>query len=409
MQHLPKFNENHESDLNDDSLTNSVFSDHLSDSLSSPIDHSCAHTFPRSNIKLDMSDIGDSISSVESAFSNDHINNPLSPVDNPSSPIVNPSSTIVDPSPELLNSSSIANPSSSIDNPSSPVVNPSSIANPSSSIVNAPSQLVNPSSIANSSSPIDDSSSPVVTPSSISNPSSPNVSPSLLSLDAGTKPDEIQSSNVSLKQLDVPESNTNISSLPNTHSKSLDDLNLVQKSTDSPRLCVSSSDLDEVNDDSDDEDYVIPFLYNPDEDYYVIASLFPCTDQYLAVKSNPDVGGYAEVRDVTPQKLTLSSNTTCDDDFRTRSNSDAYDYVKDFVLPISPRLSPTNICVKHDALTRLNSDINDYEEINVNDYEEVKVQEGPSVPSSTTCVEDDYPVRTDSDYEEVKDYILQEV
>lgn len=381
MQQLPTFNESHESDHNDNSLPDSVFPDHLFSSLSSPIGHSCAHTFPRSNVIPDMLDIGDSISSVESAFSNDHSNDPLSPVDNPSSPIVNPSPTIVDPSPELV-PSSIANPSSPVDNPSSPIDNPSS-------------PVVNPSSIANPSSPI------VNPPSQVVNPSSPDVSPSLSS-DADTKPDETQTSDVSLKELDVPESNTNISSLPNTLSKSLNDLHLVQKSTNSPRLCVSNSNLNEANDDSDDEDYVIPFLYNSDEDDYVIASLFPCTDQYLEVRSNPDVGGYAEVRDVTLQKLTLSPNTTSDDDFRTRYNSDAYDYVKDFVLPISPRLSPTNLCAKHDVLTRLNSDIND--------YDEVKVQEGQLLLSSTTCVEDDDLERTDPhDYEEVKDYILQEV
>lgn len=344
MQRLPRCNENHESDLTDDSLTEAIFSDHLCSSLSSGIGHSCAHTFPKSNVKLDTSGIVDSVSSVESVFPSDHTNDPSSPVDEPLSPIMDPSS---------------------------PIVNP-------------PTQLENPTSCAN--------------------PSSPKVGPSS-SPEADTKPDETQSDDVVLKELDVSKSNTSISSLPSTHSKSLDDLlkiNPVQEGMDSPRLCVSQSDLDKGNDDSDDEDYVIPFLYNPDEDDYVIASLYPCTDQYLSVRSNSDVSGYAEVKDVT---LTLSPNATCDDDFRTRSNSDAYDYVKDFVplLPISPRLSPSNICVNHDAHTKLNS--------NINDYEEVKnfLQEGPPLPLSTACFEDDYPVKIDPDYEEVKDYILQEV
>ena len=344
MQRLPRCNENHESDFTVDSLTEAVFSDYVSSSLSSGIDHSCAHTFPKSNIKLDTPGIVDSVSSVESVFPSDHTNDPSSSVDEPSSPIMDPSSPIVNPPPQLEN------------------------------------------------------------PTSCVNPSSPKVSPSS-SPEAGTKPDETQSDDVVLKELDVSKSNTSISLLPSTHSKSLDDLlkiNPVQEGMDSPRLCVSQSDLDKGNDDSDDEDYVIPFLYNPDEDDYVIASLYPCTDQYLSVRSNSDVSGYVEVKDVM---LTLSPNTTCDDDFRTRSNSDAYDYVKDFVplLPISPRLSPSNICVNHDAHTKLNS--------NTNDYEEVKnfLQEGPPMPLSAACFEDDYPVKTDPDYEEVKDYILQEV
>lgn len=193
---------------------------------------------------------------------------------------------------------------------------------------------------------------------------------------------------------------TNNLTLSTCHSKSLDDLltiNPAQKSVSLPRVCVSSSNLDKVDDDSDDdEDYVIPFLPNSDEDDgYVIASLLPCSkDEYLTMKSN-DTDDYDEIKEFTLQTLSLTSSTTYDDDFRTRSDSDAYDYVKDFTLPISP-LSLNKTC----------SDTNDYDE--VKDF----LQETPSLCSSTASVKrgKDHPlIRSDSDYEEIKDYVLQAV
>lgn len=332
MEISPGLNENHKSDVsntNEDSLTESVFPENLSTSVSSPIGHAC--TFPRSNVKPNMTSISDSVSSVESVFSSDHTDLPSSPTATSSSVDLSTAETLSD------------------------------AAKPDETQIND---------------------------------------------DANSKPDETQfSDKISFKEPDVSQSSANKLSLTTSNSKSLGDLtkkNPVHKNTSLPRVCISSGDQDKVNDDSDDEDYVIPFLYNSDEeDSYVIASLFPHPDKYLALRSNSCIDGYTEVKDLT---LHLSSSTTCDDDFRSRSDSYAYDYVKDFILPISPPLSsPSKTSAKHDALTKLDSDINGYEE--VKDI----LQETPSLQSSTTCVEDDLPIRTDSDYEEVKDYVLQEV
>lgn len=314
MEKLLRLSGNHKSNDDDDSLTDSVFSENLTSHLSSPTGYSCAHTLPRLNIKTDMPSITESISTTDSDFSDNHIGNP-----------------------------------------SSPIVNLSSLS--------------------------DNSTVEALTDSA--------------------KPDEVQINDDDDGSIMKSKINTDNSMLSTGQSKSLDDLlKIVHKSTNLPKAHSSSSDLDKVNN-SDEEDYVIPFLPNSDEDSgYVIASLNPCSTKYVALKSNSCVDSYAEIKDHTTLSLPLSTN--CDDNFRTRSDSDAYDYVKDFTF-LSPLISPSKTGSKHDAFTKLSTDINDYEE--VKDY----LQETPSLCSSTTCVKENDPIRThsDSDYEKIKD-ILEE-
>ena len=339
MQTFPRSNESDVLDITDVSLTGSIFSEN--DNSNPPIGHS-VHTFLKMNARPDMSSTNESVSSNESVFSNDI--------------------------------------------PSSPTVDSTAQSNLTSNTNSKPeeTQGIDALSLNESQSDINDSSLPT----------GPSTLDTFPNLDGSSKTDETQINDGT--SLNESQNANNNSSLPIGHSNSLDDLlkiNPVQKSS---RICVSSSELDKVNDDSDDEDYVIPFLYNPDEDDgYVIASLLP---GYLTVQSNSGFDNYEEVKDLTLQIQSLSPD--CDDNFRTRSDSDAYDYVKDFTLPLSP-LSPSNTCNKHDPLTRLNSNINDYEDI-----KEI-LEEAPT--SNTACANDDHPMKVDPDYEEVKDYLLQEV
>ena len=348
MQTFPRSNAHHisdVSDINDNSFTESVFSENHDNSP--PTGHP-VHTFPMLNARLDMSSTNDSVTSTESVFSNNCNNIPSSPIGLSTAQTILRSNDNSKPEETQINDDLSQNESS-----------------------------LSQSDINHSSLPTSDSTVDTFPKS-----------------DGNSKTDENTSASLNESQ-----NATSESSLPCDHSKSLDDLLQINPVHKSSRICVSNSELDKVNDDSDDEDYVIPFLYNSDEDGgYVIASLFPCPTGYLTVQSNSEVDNYAEVKDLTLQTLSLSA--TCEDDFRTRSDSDAYDYVKDFILPLSP-LSPSNTCVKHDTPTRLNSDINDYEDI-----KEV-LEETPT--SSTACISDDHPVKLDPDYEEVENYLLQVV
>ena len=333
-------------------------------------------TFPMSN-ESDVSDITE-VSLTESVFSENHNSNP-------------PVGHMLNARPDMLSTNESVSSTESIfsdDVPSSPIVHTTAqtILTSNNNCKPEETQVNDTLSLNESQSDINHSSLPTGTCTVDAFPNS----------DGSSKTDVTQINNGT--SLNGSQNTNNNSSLPIRHSKSLDDLlkiNPVHKSLSSPRICISSSELDTVNDDSDDEDYVIPFLYNPDEDDgYVIASLLP---GYLTVQSNSGVDNYEEVKDLTLQIRSLSPYP---DDFRTRSDSDAYDYVKDFTLPLSPS-SPNRTCDKHDPLTRLNSDINDYEDI-----KEV-LEESPT--SSTACANDDHPVKFDPDYEEVKDYLLQVV
>lgn len=340
IQTFPRSNESDVSDITEVSLTESIFSENHNSNP--PIGHSL-HTLLKLNARPDMLSTNESVSSTESEFSNDV----------PSSPIVHSTTQTI------LTSNYNSKPEET-------QVNDALSLNGSQSDINH---------------------SPLPT-----DPSTVDIFPNS---DGNSKTDETQINNGT--SLNESQNVSKSSSLPIGHSKSLDDLLIpVHKSSSSPRICVSSSELDKVNgDDSDDEDYVIPFLHNPDEDDgYVIASLLP---GYLTVQSNSGVDNYEEVKDLTLQIQSLRPDY---DDFRTRSDSDAYDYVKDFTLPLSP-LSPSHTCDKHDPLTRLNSDINDYEDI-----KEI-LEEAPT--SNTACANDDHPVKFDPDYEEVKDYLSQVV
>ena len=334
MQVFPRSNENHESDVSD--VTDVSLTEAVfSENHNScpPIGHS-RHAFLKLNARPDMSSINDSVSSTESVFSNIHNDIQSSPIGHSITQAIPRSNDNSKPEETEVNDLNFSQ-----------------------------------SDINHSSSPIDH-----------------------CTVDTFPKSDEMQINNgASLNE------SQNATLLPSGRSKSLDDLLKIKPVHKSSKSCISSSELDKMNDDdSDDEDYVIPFLYNPDEDDgYVIASLFP---GYLTVQSNSGVDNYEEIKDHMLQTHSLSPD--CDDDFRTRSDSDAYDYVKDFTLSLSPLLSPSKIG-KHDTLTKLNSNINDYEDIK-------EILEEVPTPS-TACANDDHPVKFDSDYEEVKDYLLQEM
>jgi len=225
--------------------------------------------------------------------------------------------------------------------------------------------------------------------------------------DAISKPDvSRQNDDVSVTQSGFFPSDTDNSSLTTGHSKSLDDLSPIQKSPCLSKTCVSCDKLDIMDNNSDEEDYVIPSLDyvippldNSDkEGDYVIASLPSCSNEYLPIKSNSDVDGYAEVKDYT---LKPHSNTSCaDKKFLTRSDSSEYDYVQNFIPPTSP-LFPYATCAKFVTLARSNSDVDGYTE--VADF----LTEEPPLSSSTTCIENDFHTRSNSDTDDyAQDFTL---
>ena len=349
MQRFSSSNTDHEpnaSIVNDDSLTDresvSVFYESYSNntSISHPV-----HALSKSIAKQDALHIGDSVSSNESVFCNNYNDIPSSP---------------------MSQSTIHAIVKSSDDSKSEKMKLCDSFSS---------DELNFSQSIAHSSLPIDHS---MMKTSSRS--------------DDYSKADEAQTTTVTVYSASLNKSQCD-ASLPAAHSKSLDDLlkiNSFHKNTSEPSVCVSSCELNMVNDDSDDEDYVIPFLYNSDEDDgYVIGSLFSSTE-YLTVLSNSGVDNYEEIKDLT--LMTESLSTSCDDNFRTRSDSNAYDYVKDFMLPISPS-SPSK-----QNVFELHSPVNHYEDI----------EDMLEMPTLSTCANDDHPdyLSKSADYEEVKDYLL---
>ena len=346
MQRFSSSDTHHEpnvSDINDNSSTDhvSVFSESHGNnpSISQPV-----HTLSGSIAKPDALHISDSVSSTESVFCNNNNDIPSSPKSQSTIHAIIKS-----------NDDSISEELKICDGFSSDEL--------------IFSQSINHSSLPNGNS----------------------MTEASLRSDHNSKADETQ---IAVNSASINESQSDTSLPPTSHSKSLDDLlkiNPLHENSNKPRVCVSSCELNMVNDDSDDEDYVIPFLYKPDEDDgYVIASIFSCSTEYLTVQSNSSLDNYEEIKDLTLNTESLS--TTCNDNFRARSDSDAYDYVKDFTLPISPS-SPSK-----QNVFKLHSPVNHYEDIK--DILEVSI--------SSTCVSDDYPdyPSKTADYEEVEDYLL---